>query len=68
MRNKDMSFKKLPNVHTFIGGMTTDYFDFWCEKCGEHINRLKFHSEDVVGVKLEATCENVIKLQYLKLK
>lgn len=53
------NMKKLENlnVHSVIGGMTTDYFDFWCKECGSHINRLSFANEDIVGVRLKATCD-----------
>jgi hypothetical protein len=38
------------SVHSLIGGMITDYFEFWCQECGENVNRLAFYSEDIVGV------------------
>jgi hypothetical protein len=50
--------KKLSDlpVHNLIGGITTDYFEFWCEECLERINGLEYYSEDIVGVKLKALC------------
>ena len=44
-------------VHSLIGGLTTDYFEFWCKDCGQHIRSLGFAGEDVVGVRLKAKCE-----------
>jgi hypothetical protein len=29
-------------VHTVVGGMTTDYFGFFCERCKERIDPLEF--------------------------
>jgi hypothetical protein len=29
-------------VHTIVGGMTTDYFAFFCEKCKVSIDPLEF--------------------------
>lgn len=57
-----------PTVHSLIGGMTNDYFNIWCEKCEAHIDGVQFHSEDIIGVQLKATCpvckqEHVFKLK-----
>ncbi len=49
-------FDELP-VHSLIGGMTTDYFEFWCEECGQPVIHLEFAGEDTVGVRLKARCE-----------
>ena len=59
--------KNLP-VHTLIGGMTTDYFDFWCEDCDAHIDGLHFASEDIVGVRLKASCPKCNKEIVFKLR
>ena len=45
-------------VHSLVGGITTDYFEFWCKECGGHINRLEHASEDPVGVRLRAKCKD----------
>ena len=29
-------------VHTIVGGLTTDYFGFYCERCKERIDPLEF--------------------------
>lgn len=62
--------KKLSDlpVHSIVGGMTTDYFDFWCAECGSHIDRVEFYSEDSVGLRLRAVCpqckvESIFKLK-----
>ncbi len=62
-----MKLSELP-VHSIVGGMTTDYFDFWCNACGEHIDRLEFVSQDPVGVQLKACCPNCKELHVFKLK
>lgn len=38
------------------GKMTTDYFDFFCKECGEHISRIDFYGIDSVGVRLRSKC------------
>jgi predicted SprT family Zn-dependent metalloprotease len=55
-------------VHSLIGGMTSDYFDFWCQECGEHINRLKYYGEDIVGVRLQAICSKCNREFIFKIK
>lgn len=44
-------------VHSLIGGITTDYFEFWCKECGQPVIHLEFAGEDIVGVGLKAKCE-----------
>ena len=56
------------NVHSLIGGMTSDYFDFWCKECGNHINKLNYYSEDSVGVKLQAICDQCNREFVFKVK
>jgi DNA-directed RNA polymerase subunit RPC12/RpoP len=67
-RRNIMAFEKSHSVHSLVGGMTTDYFDFWCQKCDEQIDRLVFHSEDSVGVKLEAKCKKCNETMIFKVK
>ena len=43
-------------LHSIIGGMTTNYFDFFCKECGSHINFVDFYGLDSVGVKLFTKC------------
>jgi predicted RNA-binding Zn-ribbon protein involved in translation (DUF1610 family) len=62
-----MKISELP-ISGLVGGLTTDYFDFWCENCGEHIDRLDFHSQDVVGVRLQAVCEKCGREFVFKIK
>jgi hypothetical protein len=48
---------KAPNyLHSLAGGMTTDYFDFFCQGCGGHINRVEFYGIDSVGIRLRSKC------------
>jgi len=44
-------------LHSVIGGMTTDYFDFFCKECGEHIYSVDFYGIDSVGVRLRSICK-----------
>jgi hypothetical protein len=55
-------------VHNLIGGMTTDYFEFWCEDCVERINGLKYYGEDTVGVKLKAICKKCNREYIFKIR
>lgn len=48
-------------VHGFIGGITGDYFEFWCKECGQKVYSLEFACEDSVGVRLKAKCEKCKK-------
>lgn len=43
-------------LHTVIGGLTTDYLDFFCKECGGHIDRTDFYGLDSVGVRLMTVC------------
>jgi hypothetical protein len=60
---------KVPqNLHSLVGGMTTDYFDFFCKGCGGHINRIEFYGIDSVGVRLRSKCpecglESIFKIK-----
>jgi len=57
----------IDNLHSVIGGMTTDYFDFWCQDCVEHIDRLSYYGPDIVGVQLEARCKKCNKSHVFKI-
>lgn len=63
-----MNIKDKTNLHSIIGGMTTDYFDFFCEKCGSHINDVDFYRIDSVGVKLVSKCLNCGQVSIFKIK
>lgn len=39
-----------------IGEMVTDYFHFYCQKCGTKISKIVFYGIDTVGVQLQAKC------------
>lgn len=41
-----------------VGELSTDYFNFYCTKCGKIISNLLFHSIDTVGVQLLAHCKS----------
>lgn len=62
--------KKLSDlpVHNLIGGMTTDYFEFWCEECLERINGLEYYGEDTVGYNFRQYVKNVIGNISLRLR
>lgn len=40
-----------------IGELFTDYFDFYCTKCGDKIPNVVFYAVDSVGVQLLSRCE-----------
>jgi DNA-directed RNA polymerase subunit RPC12/RpoP len=40
-----------------FGELSTDYFDFYCAKCGNKIPNVVFYSVDSVGVQLLARCK-----------
>lgn len=50
-----MSFKEIM-AHTLIGGMTTDYFGFYCEKCKERVDPLEFLGLDPAVPKFKGIC------------
>lgn len=63
-----METKWPSSLHSVIGGMTTDYFDFFCEDCGTHINSVDFYGIDSVGVRLRSKCpkcgmESIFKIK-----
>lgn len=66
-----MNIEKTPRMtHSLIGGMTTDYFAFWCKECGTEIPHLEFDSEDIIGVRLKSKCngcgrESVFKINVM---
>lgn len=57
-----------PMLHSLIGGMTTDYFDFFCKECGAQIPRLDFDRLDSVGVRLMSKCEQCGATSSFKIK
>ena len=63
---KSHTFSK--GLHALIGGITTDYFDLFCNDCGEHINVLDFYGIDSVGVKLRSLCPKCNKEVKFKIK
>jgi len=63
-----MKYEGPPTLHSVIGGMTTDYFDFFCMECEAHIDRLTFYCEDSVGVQLQADCPKCGETSIFKIK
>lgn len=59
---------KNPMLHSLIGGMTTDYFDFFCKECGAHIPHIDFDCPDSVGVRLMSKCEECGEIHSFKIK
>lgn len=59
---------KTRRLHSIIGGLTTDYFDFFCKECGSHINCVDFYGLDSVGVKLFTKCPNCNMISIFKIK
>ena len=55
-------------LHSIIGGMTSDYFDFFCKECGAHIGDIDFYSIDIVGVRLMAKCKSCDSVSIFKIK
>jgi len=55
-------------LHSIIGGMTTDYFDFFCKECGTHIPYIDFYGLDSVGVRLMTKCDKCGEISIFKIK
>lgn len=55
-------------LHSIIGGMTSDYFDFFCKECGTHLDRVDFYGLDIVGVRLMAKCSSCTSVSIFKVK
>jgi len=55
-------------LHSVIGGMTTDYFDFFCKEYGEHIYSVDFYGIDSVGVRLRSICKKCGRESIFKIK
>lgn len=55
-------------LNHIIGGITTNYFEFYCKKCGRNIRRLSFYGIDTVGVKVMAKCEECNKPYIFKIR
>jgi len=58
-------------VHTVVGGLTTDYFGFFCEKCQTRIDPLEFlglvrHTPMFRGICPKCKSDYVFKIQILK--
>lgn len=64
MNNKD----RFSHLHGLIGGLTTDYFEFYCEECGSNIPRVCFYGIDTVGVRLWTKCEKCQREFIFKIK
>ena len=63
-----METKWPSSLHSVIGGMTSDYFDFFCQACGDHIYSVDFYGVDSVGVRLRSKCpkcgmESIFKMK-----
>ena len=63
-----MNIENKTMLHSVIGGMTTDYFDFFCKECGTHIPYIDFYCLDSVGVKMMAKCGGCGLLSIFKFK
>ena len=44
------------SVHSLVGGMTTDYFEFFCESCGVRIDHIEQKTEHPLVSWYEAKC------------
>src|SRR2546427_1144257 len=56
------------SLHGLIGGMTTDYFDFFCKECSAQIPRVDFDCPHSVGVRLMCKCEHRGEIYSFKMK
>lgn len=63
-----MNIEDKTMLHSVIGGMTTDYFDFFCKDCGTHIDRVDFDCYDSVGVRLMTKCKGCGESHSFKIK
>jgi len=63
-----MNIENKTILHSIIGGMTTDYFDFFCKECGSNIPYIDFYGLDSVGVKMMTKCEGCGLLSIFKIK
>jgi hypothetical protein len=63
-----MNIEDRTMLHSVIGGMTTDYFDFFCKECGAHIPYIDFYGPDSVGVKLMTKCGGCGLVSIFKIK
>ena len=63
-----MNTEKKYSLHSIIGGMTTDYFDFFCQQCGASIPRIFFYGLDSVGVRLMSRCDSCGEESIFKIK
>jgi len=52
-----MDKKNIGVAQGLIGELSTDYFDFYCRKCGDKIPNIVFYDVDTVGVQLLARCK-----------
>lgn len=55
-------------LHSVFGGMTTDYFDFFCKECGAPIPYVDFYGLDSVGVRLMTKCDGCGLISIFKIK
>ena len=63
-----MKVEDKTSLHSIIGGMTSDYFDFFCKECRSHINSVDFYDLDSVGVKLVTKCLKCGLISIFKIK
>ena len=63
-----MNIEDKVSLHSIIGGMTNDYYDFFCKECGSHINCVDFYCLDIVGVQLVSKCPNCGLTSIFKMK
>jgi hypothetical protein len=60
--------KNCDSLHGLIGGMTTDYFEFFCKEFGTHMDSINFYGFDSIGVKLTAKCSSCNREYIFKIK
>ncbi|MCP3678215.1 MAG: hypothetical protein GY721_11700 [Deltaproteobacteria bacterium] len=63
-----MNIEDKHTLHSVIGGMTTDYFDFFCQECGSHINEVDFYGFDSIGIRLMTQCSGCGDTSIFKIK
>jgi hypothetical protein len=63
-----MNIEDKTTLHSIIGGMTTDYFDFFCKECGANIPYVDFYGLDSVGVRLLTKCVGCGAVSIFKIK
>jgi hypothetical protein len=51
----EQTFKTSMGISTILGGISGDYFNFFCEKCGSRV-RVKFLGYETTAPKFESVC------------